>query len=95
MKRLALLVFLSCSLAIHADELDNPSVQPIPSDDLLCLSLPGFRFGLGSVAEDSAGVQIGGAAVDTADLTGIQRAELAGCHCSMLDFNGLGKNNKE
>jgi hypothetical protein len=59
MKRLALLVFLSCSLAIHADELDNPSVQPIPSDDLLCLSLPGFRFGLGSVAEDSAGVQIG------------------------------------
>ena len=96
MKRLALLVFLSCSLAIHADELDNPSVQPIPSDDLLCLSLPGFRFGLGSVAEDSAGVQIGGAAVDTADLTGIQfgllfaRAESfrGWQHGSIIGFTG-------
>ena len=72
MKRLVLLVFLSWSLALHADELGNPSVQPTSSDDLLCLSLPGFRFGLGSVAEDSTGVQIGLSVVDTADLTGFQ-----------------------
>ena len=73
MKQMALLVFLSCNLALCAEELDSPSVQSSPSsDDFLCLSLPGFRVGLGSVAEDSAGVQIGGAAVNTANLTGIQ-----------------------